>query len=218
MNGNWNTFENKGYMVFKLPDEVLEVFTDVYQKIKSKSIELPPHNYKLVGHIKEEYSLEHLIENSAVNTALTEVASAYMQFFNISPFPVEVEHEGTLWDIKMKQMWINIQKKYEYNPAHNHGGVLSFVIWLKIPYNVEEERAVENSPDVFRSVNGRFMFHPTNILGDTLSLSPKNNEYQEGNIAIFPSRLNHSVYPFYTSNDDRVSISGNFYYTLKETK
>ena len=31
----------------------------------------------------------------------------------------------------------------------------------------------------------------------------------EGNMVMFPSRLHHQVYPFYESDKERVSISGN---------
>jgi hypothetical protein len=31
----------------------------------------------------------------------------------------------------------------------------------------------------------------------------------EGKIALFPAKLNHLVYPFYTSDEPRISISGN---------
>ena len=31
----------------------------------------------------------------------------------------------------------------------------------------------------------------------------------EGKVALFPANLNHCVYPFYTSDEYRISISGN---------
>ena len=31
-----------------------------------------------------------------------------------------------------------------------------------------------------------------------------------GKMVIFPATLKHSVYPFYTSDDYRISVSGNF--------
>ena len=32
----------------------------------------------------------------------------------------------------------------------------------------------------------------------------------EGSAFLFPSRMNHCVYPFYTSDDYRISIAGNY--------
>jgi hypothetical protein len=36
----------------------------------------------------------------------------------------------------------------------------------------------------------------------------------EGKMALFPADLNHIVYPFYTSEDYRISISGNVGFKL----
>jgi len=216
MSGHWRTFDTYGYMVFKIPEETLEVLADVYKEIKNKTIFLPLQNYKLAGQIKEEYSLEHLIENPLIQTYLTEKANTYMKFFNVPQHPLEVECENVLWGIKLKHLWINIQKKHEYNPIHNHGGVLSFVIWLKIPYDIKKETLIASSTNKYS--NGGFFFHPLNSVGDVCNIPPKDDEYQEGNLVVFHARLNHSVNPFYTSDEDRVSISGNFYYELKETK
>ena len=33
----------------------------------------------------------------------------------------------------LQSMWVNYQKQTEFNPLHDHGGVYSFVIWMKIP-------------------------------------------------------------------------------------
>ena len=41
-----------------------------------------------------------------------------------------------------------------------------------------------------------------------IKLSPEKNGY----CCLFPSDLSHQVYPFYTSDKDRISISGNIMY------
>ena len=41
-------------------------------------------------------------------------------------------------------MILNLQKKYEYLPNHHHDGVLSYTVWIKIPYELEEEKNREN--------------------------------------------------------------------------
>ena len=205
-------------MVFEVPEDVLNMFKDTYEKVKNKVLVLPPHNYNLAGQIKEEYSLEHLIEAPCINEYLSNTANAYVDFFGLPRRPMTVDPKGDDWDIQLKSMWINIQKKHEYNPIHRHDGVLSFALWLKIPYEVKAELEIEQASKANTHTNGKFFFHHINSLGEIANESPKDDEYREGNLVIFPSQLNHSVYPFYTSDDDRVSISGNFYYTPKGTK
>ena len=112
-------------------------------------------------------------------------------------------------DLSIKSMWVNFQKKYEYNPMHLHDGVMSFVIWMKIPYRYEDEMQHETAKKVNSCMNGSFEFIYTNLLGAITgyqySLSPE----AEGGVLIFPSALHHVVHPFYTSDEERISISGN---------
>lgn len=87
--------------------------------------------------------------------------------------------------------WINCQKKYEYLPLHEHDGVLAYNIWIKIP------------------VESIFEFNYNSIIGKNLTHRLKLNEEDQGRVIIFPSNLQHVVYPFYNSNKTRISIAGN---------
>ena len=33
----------------------------------------------------------------------------------------------------LNRFWVNFQKENEFNPFHNHSGLWSFVVWVKIP-------------------------------------------------------------------------------------
>ena len=102
--------------------------------------------------------------------------------------------------------WINFQKKYEFNPLHYHSGILSFVIWINVPYLREDEN--ENNLASIQT-KGSFHFVFSNILGQAgMYEIPISKEY-ENVMILFPSKLAHEVYPFYTSNDYRISLSGN---------
>ena len=35
--------------------------------------------------------------------------------------------------------WANFQKKYEFNPPHIHSGLFSWIIFVKIPYDLKNE-------------------------------------------------------------------------------
>jgi hypothetical protein len=98
--------------------------------------------------------------------------------------------------------WINIQKKYEFIPSHHHEGIISYVIWIKIPYELEVELEVGRNASIFQ-------FNYNSILGYTLQRDIKLDKKDEGRILMFPSKLNHQVYPFYKCDDTRISIAGN---------
>ena len=39
----------------------------------------------------------------------------------------------------MNTWWVNYQKQNEFNPLHDHSGVYSFIVWMKIPTNHDEQ-------------------------------------------------------------------------------
>ena len=106
----------------------------------------------------------------------------------------------------LKMWWVNYQKQYEFNPCHDHTGVYSFVIWLKIPVEFDDQNRDCDSNFPVRSA---FQFHYQNILGETRTFNYELGKKYEGTMLFFPSKLHHSVYPFYNCEDERISISGN---------
>jgi hypothetical protein len=114
-------------------------------------------------------------------------------------------------------VWVNFQKKYEFNPPHLHGHdsdktSLSFVIWTNVPFNIEDERqhpSVRHSS--INSAAGSFNFfipvfaNPGGLMVESLPV----DRSWEGTMIMFPSWMWHSVNPFYTSDDYRISVAGN---------
>jgi hypothetical protein len=98
-----------------------------------------------------------------------------------------------------KTPWVNFQKKNEYLPLHEHGGVLSYNIWMKIPTKSIFEYN-------YNSIIGKNLIHRINL-----------TEKDEGRIVLFPAQLQHVVYPFYNSNKIRMSIAGNILLNTNET-
>ena len=111
--------------------------------------------------------------------------------------------------VSSMNMWVNFQRKYEFNPLHKHSGQLSFVIWMKIPYNFEDEKNRDVVKDLTECKSGCFEFVYCDMLGRSTSYVYRLSPDLEGTMLIFPAELTHQVYPFYTSDLERVSISGN---------
>ena len=57
--------------------------------------------------------------------------------------------------------------------------------------------------------SGCFEFVCTNQLGQLAQYQYHLSTEYEGILLVFPASLRHQVYPFYTSDEDRISISGN---------
>ena len=112
-------------------------------------------------------------------------------------------------EIVLTSCWVNFQKKYEFNPNHNHSGDYSFVWWIHIPYDIQEELSldfVKNSKNPSASM---FYFTYSDLTGKLNYYPIPVEKKDEGTLVLFPSNLTHTVYPFYTSDDYRISISGN---------
>jgi hypothetical protein len=157
------------------------------------------HQHKLAGHIKEEY--DFLVSNN-LKQYLLDLTLEYLGLKDIDSLDTD--------DVSFQQ-WINFQRKHEFNPIHNHTGLVSYVIWVKIPFTNEKEHKMFPKLKDSDYSSGRFVFvYPSNT--DPLSVItygiPADNKF-EGRMLIFPSTLQHMVYPFYTSNEYRISIAGN---------
>ena len=98
-------------------------------------------------------------------------------------------------------IWINYSRPMEYNPLHNHTGLLSFVYYPDIPEDIRNEW--KNQTNNFGS-RGCIEFVASRE-SDSMVLNPK-----KGDLFIFDSGHRHEVYPFY-SNETRISVAGNVY-------
>jgi hypothetical protein len=107
--------------------------------------------------------------------------------------------------------WYNMQHKGDFTPNHMHEGILSYSAWLKIPYDLEEER----KSGIYASC---FEFTHSTITGNLGSTILPIDKGWEGKIAMFPARLLHCVYPFHTVDDVRISLSGNILFDTEKAR
>jgi len=116
----------------------------------------------------------------------------------------------------LKSLWVNYQKKYEFNPLHNHGGLFSFIIFIKIPYTMAEQSAASPGRKSNFNVAGKlsFVYLDSDVNGSINTKEYDVDKTWEGFGLIFKSNLNHCVYPFYTDGE-RITISGNLQFNTK---
>ena len=84
---------------------------------------------------------------------------------------------------------------------------------MKIPTISKDQNNKDFLRDVNNSVASDFEMSYIDTSGVITSYIYKMNPDMEGNMLFFPSSFRHGVYPFYDCNEDRISISGNLYYT-----
>ena len=166
------------------------------------------HQGRLAGNIKEEWNLDLSIP----------IFNKYIiNLINKHPFHLRHVHnerkkfvnEDRVPPLQLMSLWVNFQKKHEFNPVHNHSGLFSFVIFVQIPYDLERER--KEGPGSLSNLNltSCLQFHTTNSLGRHYDEIVYVDKSYEGGIYFFNAETMHCVYPFFTSDDYRITVSGN---------
>ena len=61
-----------------------------------------------------------------------------------------------------------------------------------------------------------FEFEYTDMLGTIKHYGYRLDSSMEGRMLLFPARLQHTVYPFYNCDEERISISGNLWYRIDD--
>jgi hypothetical protein len=197
------TFPNIGYLTRQLTAEELSPIWEEISQIKGNFDSAEKFNQDLAGNIKKEFLLINnltYLENLLLPDA--------QDFIDRNNYKKESNSK-----LCLDYSWVNFQTKHEFNPTHSHAGILSFVIWLKIPYSAKEEKNLGPGKDSNTNAPGHFEFLYTDTLGQIKSLLVACDQEMEGTMLMFPASLMHAVYPFYTSDDYRISVSGNFNYT-----
>ena len=213
---NYRIYEftnNLGYIDEKMPDDVYQIILDEIDIAAGRKV---AHNTKLVGNIEEQYLMDfkNQINLYKLETYLRGLAGIYEKKFkymsSMGNQTMSLD-EGTSFDLRLRNCWVNFMKKYEFNPIHNHSGLYSFNIFVKVPYNLKEEFDSPRTQNKDQKFPGCFSFYCSNGLGEFVPHVVEADKEWEQVIILFPSITQHCVYPFYTSDDYRITVSGNLY-------
>ena len=191
---------------------------DIYQALNSEIVDIHTAsetgtldkngivqmNQSLAGQITKEYQITKT--RKLLDPFLEEMGRVYQKEWDYSP------EKNSNKDLKVESVWVNMQKKQEINPLHNHDGTLRFVAWLYVPFKLEDERNMPNCKNS-RTVElaSTFQFVYITALGTIANCPMFVESGWEATIIMFPAKLLHMVYPFQTSDDYRISIAGNLY-------
>jgi len=187
---------------FELPPKLFTWLKGACTKAKAEGNKANTH---LVGHIKEEYYINSFPRNFV--DFLLRCASSEGPKEHTSKVTCLSEDRP----MYLHTFWVNYMKKHEFNPPHNHSGVLSFVIFVKIPYDLKEEAKkfiMKEKKDHF-SHTSRLAFLNVKSDGSIGVETIAVDKSFEGKMFMFPAAQIHEVFPFYTSNGYRITVSGN---------
>ena len=90
---------------------------------------------------------------------------------------------------------------------HDHQGVFSFTIWLKISTDWKDEQ--EGDAGFAHPEATDFVFTYTDVLGRIQKFNYKLCPDMEGTMVVFPSDFNHMVLPGWTKEGEyRIAVAG----------
>lgn len=201
-------FKNQGILNGEFSNQELEPIKNEITKIQENFANAISHNNKLAGNLEKEYQL---IENCEY---IANLLSPHIQLiengFNYYKGVSETYFKNKNFNLKLESLWVNFQKKYEFNPPHVHNGIYSFVIWVDIPYDIKDEMNQNHSKYSNNNIPGHFQFIYIDSKGSISFENIPVDKTFNNKFIIFPSHMFHAVYPFYTSDKYRISVSGNF--------
>jgi len=199
------------FLQVKLDNEAIDYLWKVIEIAKTNN-----KNYKnnLAGNISQSILLDDL-DSFFYKSVCIPLVNYYRNNNPIGRDPVAkntIMGPGT--KLILNDFWVNYQYKTEFNPFHDHYGVYSFAIWMRIPYSWEEQKKLSQ----FRDMNDRdiragcFEFEYNDSLGFIRNYKYKLSSEYDGFMVFFPAKLRHCVHPFYEINEPRISIAGNLSY------
>jgi hypothetical protein len=195
---------NPGYLLTQLTQSQLEpIWQEINQYPESHS---DPTLHRSAAH-RDLYLKD---SHSYIEQLTAPLVNQYIEGFGYSEHLSRADVNRSL---ALSRTWVTFQKPGDFNPLHCHKGQLSFVIWLRIPYTFQQEQALPARSQLdqgSKHLNGDFQFQWTDSTGALRSHSIGADQQLEGSICLFAAALHHQVFPYYSSDKTRISVSGNW--------
>ena len=196
----------------RLADHIVEY---LWKQIDKAALNQRDANGNLAGNISKSLYLDDDNDYFYNNVLLSVCHDYYEKYHMAIPcFRNSTSNKDSPTGMSIKNFWVNSQRQTEFNPIHDHGGVMSFVVWMKIPTKSEDQHNLPISANSNSPVASDFQLSYLNVFGAMRSINIAMDPEVEGSMLLFPSTMMHQVYPFYECDDDRITISGNLYYNI----
>lgn len=198
----------------RLPDQVVTTLNDYLDKLRQNK-QRESAGSSLVGQIHQgeqlvmDYKDLKLIPFTRIVESL---AAAYLRHFvEQTKSPLRAKK------ISMDKLWSVHSFEGDYNPIHDHTTAapmgISFTTWTMVPEQImqsSDERV--NLYDSSGAIDGYINFiYGLNQVSDPERLRPSQSRYimpEPGKLLLFPSWMQHTVYPFFGQGERR-TVAGN---------
>jgi hypothetical protein len=198
----------------RLPDQVVTTLNDYLDKLRQNK-QRESAGSSLVGQIHQgeqlvmDYEDVKLIPFTRIVESL---AAAYLRHFvEQTKSPLRAKR------ISMDKLWSVHSFEGDYNPIHDHTTAapmgISFTTWTMVPEQIMQSS--DERVDLYDSsgaIDGYINFiYGLNQVSDPERLRPSQSRYimpEPGKLLLFPSWMQHTVYPFFGQGERR-TVAGN---------
>tara|TARA_R100000315_G_C5191568_1_gene111776 strand:- start:50 stop:766 length:717 start_codon:yes stop_codon:yes gene_type:complete len=197
-----------------LPEQVVTTLNDYLDTLKQNKLRESAADY-LVGQIHqgEQLKMDHEDVSLTPFVRIVEsLAAAYLRHFvEQTKSPLRPKK------ISMDKLWSVHSYQGDYNPIHDHLTAaqmgISFTTWTMVPEQIMERD--DQRVDLYESsgaIDGFINFtYGLNQTADPERLRPSQSRYimpVPGKLLLFPSWMQHTVYPFFGEGERR-TVAGN---------
>ena len=205
-------FVNEHSFILPFSSQIYQsVFTlsdlKILQELAENSRNSSKVGEKLSGNIQEQRVADNISQE--VLSILAPHVQEYVKFETEQKKKITPKDNWKWKDFNYSELnfsidgiWFNYMTKNEFNPLHQHSGLISGILMLKVPKEISQEHITiplesnARCPGMLEWVStgsgaGFYRKHPI-----------------EGEIYLFPAELKHQVYPF-VSDVERITASFN---------
>jgi len=199
------------WLDIRLSEELIEKLWSIVDN-STEHIDTPYEKHQmnetLAGNISKSEFIQDT-DNRFYKTVLKELTEySYYKNWN-NYYNVRVAKSIPPSEFCLNSLWVNYQKKYEFNPPHMHSALFSFVVFMKIPTHWKEQHALPISVNSNEPSTSDFQFLIGQGQGPVQTINIPLSPEDEGRMLFFPAVLSHQVFPFYGTEEERITISGN---------
>ena len=191
-------FPNCGYIVNEFSQKELAPIWNEVNKIQHNFNKSETIDHSFTSTVKKEYK---------IIDSLAHLESLILPFTQIYNHNFEFNQPDTRYSLT--SAWVNFQEAGEFFSPHTHVGEFSFALYMQVPFLIEDEKLHLSTTDKKIEATAGFLFYYNSALGEIRPQYIAVDKSWENSMIFFPGSMLHSVQPFFTSKEYRITISGN---------
>jgi hypothetical protein len=193
---------NLGYLEHVFTEKQLRIARESVSRLSQDFAKAEPVYWDMPGALEHEYMME-------------EKGRLHMEYL-LAPMLREIRKNtpGYSMDVNrvltMGRPWVTFRQQGEISPYQVGADVLTWVLWLEIPFDPQTEQLAKPGKNSKSQQGGMFELGYTDTQGRITKRQFALDKTFENRVMIFPSGWSFGHTPFYTPGDPMIYVTGVF--------